>query len=95
MKKYLLLLLLTGCAYTRPHLIEVTTNPANGQVTRRELWLSGYAVWPASQIVEKQRASIGKTLSAGMVELNQDGGGTNMVEALKAIDSILRTISGH
>ena len=100
MKSYLLLLLLpivfiVGCAYSRPHLVETITNPTNGITTRRELWLPGYALWPASQTIERQRASIGKTLSAGLTEANQDSGGTNMVEALRSLDSILKTISGH
>lgn len=92
MKKLLLLLpLMVGCAYVRPHAVETATS-TNGVITRREIWLPGFAIWPAGQTVDKQRASIGKTVSAGMVDVNQDGGGTNVVEALRAIDSILGKI---
>ena len=84
----LLLLSCVGCAMTRPHVVETVTG-TNGVVTRRELWLPAFVVWPGTQTLEKQRASIGKTLSAGFTGSEQDSGGTNVVEALRAIDSIL------
>lgn len=77
-----------GCAYSRPHII-VTTIDTNGVTTISQLRLTLFAVWPATQTMEKQRGSIGKTLSLGTVGSEQYTGGTNVVEALKAIDSIL------
>lgn len=79
---------LSGCAYSRPHII-VTTIDTNGVTTISQLRLTLFAVWPATQTMEKQRGSIGKTLSLGTVGAEQETGGTNMVEALKHIDSIL------
>ncbi len=87
----LFLLTCCGCAMTRPHLVEVSTG-TNGMITRKELWLPSYAIWPGSQIIAKERASIGKTLSAGFTDAQQESGGTNVIEALKAIDSILGKI---
>jgi len=85
------LALLCGCAFSRP-LIRETTIHTNGVTVVRELRLTLFAIWPASQVMDKQRASIGKTLSMGTVGSDQDSGGTNVVEALRAIDSILGKI---
>jgi hypothetical protein len=86
-----LLSLLSGCAMTRPHVLEMVTS-TNGVVTRREIWLPAFVIWPGTQVIEKQRGSIGKTISAGVVAAEQDSGGTNVVDALKYIDSILGKI---
>ena len=95
--RYLLLLLFgTGCALTRPHVVETTATTyaagATNITVRKEIWLPAFVVWPANQTLEKQRGSIGKTVSAGFTDANQDGGGTNMVESLKALDSIIGKI---
>lgn len=83
-----LLAALSGCAYSRPYIV-VTTIDTNGVTTVSQLRLTLFAVWPATQTMEKQRGSIGKTMSLGTVGADQETGGTNMVEALKHIDSIL------
>jgi len=86
-----LALLANGCALTRPHVIAIETG-TNGVVSRREIWLPAFVVWPATQSIEKQRGSIGRTLNAGFSDAAQEGGGTNVVEALRALDSILGKI---
>lgn len=95
MKQYILLLFVvftvSGCAFSRPH-IKVTTTGTNGVVTVSELRLTLLAIWPATQTMERQRGSIGKTLSLGVVGSDQDTTGTNAVEVLKVIDSILSKI---
>ncbi len=92
MKRFLPLLLVTcGCALTRPHVVEVSTG-TNGTVTRKEIWLPAFAVWPASQTLEKQRGSIGKTLTAGFSEASQDGGSTNIADTIKALTDLLKTL---
>lgn len=91
MKTLLALLLLTlaaGCAISRPWVKETVT-ATNGVVTTREMRLTAWAFWPATQNVDKQRGSIGKTLSLGAIGVEQETGGTNVVEALKSLDSIL------
>jgi len=77
-----------GCAVNRPEFIERTT-ATNGVVIERRLVVPSWSLWPASQSIASQRASLGKTFSLGTTEATQDGGGTNLVEALKALDSIL------
>ena len=78
----------TGCAVNRPEFLERTTG-TNGLVTERRLTVATWSLWPASTDLAKQRASLGKTMTLGTSDLGQDGGGTNMVEALRALDSIL------
>jgi hypothetical protein len=98
MKTLILLLCipLVGCAFNRPHLRETIVRSGIGTneviTTTRDMWLTGYAIWPATQQMEKQKATLGKTFSVGTTGLDQEGGGTNMVEALRTIDSILGKI---
>ena len=80
--------LATGCAINRPVLTETVTG-TNGVITTRQLKVTTFLVWPATQSIERQRASLGKTISVGQSGIEQEGGGTNVVEALKSIDSIL------
>lgn len=84
----LMALLLVGCALNRPLLTE-TIVAKDGTSTTRTLRMSSFVVWPATSSLDKQRASIGKTMSAGTQGLEEQSGGTNVVEALKALDSIL------
>lgn len=85
-------LLLAGCAVNRPNLKEkTTTTSTNGVVTvqERSLQVLTAAFWPAQNEVSKQKATLGKTMSTGTDSLDQQSGGTNVVDALKHIDSIL------
>lgn len=84
-------LLTAGCAYNRPT-IRTSTTSTNGTVTISETSARTFAVWPATSTVERQKLSNGKTQSIGTDGLDQQGGGTNLVEALKALDSILGKI---
>lgn len=87
----LALLLTAGCAYNRPS-IRTESRGTNGIVTVSETSARTFAVWPATSTVERQKLSNGKTHSIGTDGLDQQGGGTNLVEALKALDSILGKI---
>ena len=94
MKTILLLFVLcSGCAYNRPALYERTFDTNGLIVTERRLTMRSYVVWPASSSLETQRASLGKTLSVGTAGLGQEGGGTNVVAALREINSILDKLS--
>lgn len=84
--------LFAGCAVNRPEFVEKTTS-TNGVVMERRLVVSTWTLWPATSEIGKQRASLGRTFSLGQTEVEQSGGGTNVVEALKAIDSILGRLS--
>lgn len=87
---------LTGCALNRPSMLErTTTTSTNGSivVTERRMKVTTAALWPAQSEVSKQRSSLGKTMSTGASSIDMDGtGGTNGVEALRTIDSILGKI---
>ncbi len=90
-----LALVAAGCAFNRPLLTERVSVITNGVVTvvsERSLRITSLALWPATQQIEKQRASLGKTLGVGMVNVDQDSGGTNVVAALQAIEGIVRQI---
>lgn len=78
----------TGCVVNRPLLTERITS-TNGVVTERSLKVTSFAFWPATQAIDRQRASLGKTMSLGTAGLEQESGGTNVIEALRALDSIL------
>ena len=80
-----------GCAYNRPTL-RTETRTTNGVVSVSETSARTFALWPATSTVERQRLSNGKTQSVGTEGLEQQGGGTNLVEALRALDSILGKI---
>jgi hypothetical protein len=77
-----------GCAVNRPEFLERTTG-TNGVTSERRLTVSTWSLWPASTDLAKQKASLGKTFTLGTSELGQDSGGTNVVETLRALDSIL------
>lgn len=77
-----------GCAVNRPEFVERTTG-TNGIVTERRLVVPSWTLWPATQSIASQRASLGRTFTLGTTDADQSGGGTNLVEALKALDSIL------
>lgn len=86
-----LLLAATGCAVNRPEFVERTTG-TNGVVTERRLVVPSWSLWPASQSIASQRASLGRTFTLGTTDAAQDSGGTNVVESLRALDSILGKI---
>jgi len=83
--------LVSGCVVNRPVLTERVVN-TNGVVTERSLRINSFAIWPATQSLDKQKVSLGKTFSVGQEGLEQEAGGTNIVEALRAIDSIIGKI---
>jgi hypothetical protein len=82
------LCLLTGCAVNRPVLTERVI-ATNGVITERTLTMTSFVIWPATSSLDKQRASIGKTMSAGTSGLMEEGGGTNVVEALRELNSMV------
>lgn len=77
-----------GCAVNRPEFVERTTG-TNGVVIERRLVVPSWTLWPATQSIASQRASLGRTFTLGTTDADQSGGGTNIVETLKALDSIL------
>jgi hypothetical protein len=84
-------MLTAGCAYNRP-VMRTEARTTNGVVTLTETSVRTFALWPATSALDAQKVSNGKTQSVGTTGLEQQGGGTNLVEALKALDSILGKI---
>lgn len=85
------LVLCAGCVISRPFATETITG-TNGVITVKTLKLTTLAIWPATSTVEKQSALIGGVMRLGQTGADLQTGGTNVVEALKAIDSIISKI---
>lgn len=79
-------LLVGGCSVNR---VAFADKDQGGKV--RELHATTWALWPATTELAKQRVTSSPTrgFSVGTDGLREETGGTNMVEALKALDSIL------
>lgn len=89
------LCVLCGCAFNAPKFNEtIAVTATNGvtTTTTRTLRVPSFALWPATTTIDKQRASLGKTFSLGTTGINEDGGGTNMVEALKALSELVKAV---
>lgn len=87
------LVLGTGCAINRPSLTETTSTARDGTVTFvRKLTVRSYVIWPATSSLDRQTASLGKTLTVGTHGMDQESGGTNVVQALHEISTIVQAI---
>ena len=82
---------LSGCAINKPHMREEIIG-TNGVRTIRELRATSYAIWPATQNVEKQKVTLGKTFAVGTEGITQETGGTNVTETVKALSDLLKNI---
>jgi hypothetical protein len=79
--KYLLLLsilCLCGCAMTQQVAYTETTNPTNGVRTITSARSTTYALGDAKTIVDKVRASAGKTSSVGASGIGEETSSTNL-----------------
>ena len=95
MKKYIIslsVICLCGCSFNHLRLSETTTNPTNGLATTRSMDINTQNLWPARSTLDKQRASLGKTMSAGTSGLDQDSGGTNIASTIEAITHLMQAI---
>jgi hypothetical protein len=80
-----------GCAVNRPVLKETTTT-TNGIVTVKELRMTTFAIWPATTTFEKQRGSVGKTLTVGTEQLEQETSSTNAAATLRELRMLIETL---
>lgn len=84
--------LLTGCSINNPKFYSETRS-TNGTVEIRRLSIPTMALWPATTDLAKQKAGLtAKSFSLGTEGLREETGSTNVVEALRALDSILGRI---
>lgn len=91
MKCLVLLLLCAGCAVNRPVLRETVTS-TNGVVTVKELRMTTFAVWPATTTFGKQRGSVGKTLTVGTEQLEQETSSTNAAATLRELRLLIQEL---
>ena len=84
--------LCSGCASNHTILTREVTD-TNGVVTVSRSDNHSLALWPATGEVDRQRiANTPHGQSIGVEGLSQQGGGSNVVEALRSLDSILGKI---
>lgn len=81
----LALLLLTGCAMTRQYARTETTNPTNGVVTVTLAKSTTFACGDAKSVVDKVRASAGKTASVGASGTDMEASSTNITTGAGAL----------
>lgn len=81
----------TGCAVNRPVLTETTTT-TNGVTTTKSLRMTSFALWPATTTIDKQRGSVGKTLSVGTEGAELETSNTNAAATLRELRLLLETI---
>ncbi len=84
-------ILLTGCASVVQTASTTTTNPTNGLVTVTEAKSQIMAVGNARTIVDKVRASAGKTSSVGASGVNEDVT-NNIAQNINALTGLLNAL---
>lgn len=83
-------LLFAGCAMNRQYATTETTS-TNGVVTVTTAKAWTLAIGDARQVIEKSRASAGKTSSVGMEGLEQETTATNAVNLVEKIAGAVTT----
>lgn len=81
----------TGCAVNRPVLNETITT-TNGITTTKSLRMTSFAIWPATTTVDKQRGSVGKTLSVGTEGAELETSNTNAATTLRELRLFLEAL---
>ncbi len=86
-------LLLTGaCAVTRQTATTTETNPTNGVVTVHVARSTTYALWDSQAVVDKTRASAGKTANVGASATDTIASSTNLAANLQALAGLLNAL---
>jgi hypothetical protein len=91
MKWLTLMLLCGGCAVNRPVLTE-TVVATNGITTTKSLRMTSFALWPATTTIDKQRGSVGKTLSVGVEGTELETSSTNAAATLRELRLLLESL---
>lgn len=85
-----------GCSVARPYAHERTTiTDANGvqTVTDRTMKTTTASLWPSKSEIDKQTVNAGKSWKIGQEGIDAETtGGTNGVQALREINSILSKV---
>lgn len=86
---------LCGCALTRQYARTESTNPTNGVVTVTIAKSTTFAAGDAKSIVDKVRASAGKTSSVGASGISEEASSTNITNgAGQILGEALRVYMG-
>ncbi len=89
---FLLCLAFTGCAVTRQVATTRETNPTNGVVSVQTARSTTYALWDSQALVDKTRASAGKTASVGASGTDTIASSTNLASNLSALADLLKSL---
>ena len=92
MKKYLLLLLLSGCAVTNQVATTSETNPVTGITTTQVARTKTFNLLDSHISVDKTRASAGKTASVGSTGTDANASSTNLAANLNALSQLLNSL---
>lgn len=87
----LFVLATAGCAYRRPQM-ETEERGTNGTVRIVRTSSPTWALWPATQELNRERLSNGKTQSIGSEGVTQETGATNVAETFDAATRLIRAV---
>jgi len=88
----LLAIFFAGCAVNRQYATTTVTNPTNGLVTVTVARSSTLAFGDAKNVIEKTRASAGKTSSVGASGINEDVNSSGLATNLQAVTGLLNAL---
>ena len=73
----------TGCAFNRQYATTTSTNPTNGVVSVTRAKSTTFALWDAKTVVDKTRATAGKTSSVGATGIDEGVSSSNTVNLVE------------
>lgn len=88
----LVAVLFAGCAFNRQYATTTATNPTNGIVSVTVARSTTIAVGDAKSVVDKTRASAGKTSTVGASGINEEATTANIATNAKAITDLLNSL---
>jgi hypothetical protein len=81
-----------GCAFNRQYATTTSTNPTNGVVSVTLARSTTMAVLDAKAIIDKTRASAGKTSSVGASGVNEDATTANLATNANALTGLINAL---
>ncbi len=82
----------SGCAFNRQYATTTSTNPTNGVVSVTLAKSTTVAVGDAKQVIEKTRASAGKTSAVGASGLEQETTTGNIATNIQAVTGLIQAL---
>lgn len=87
-----LVAILAGCAFNRQYATTTASNPTNGVVSVTVARSTTLAVGDAKTVIEKTRASAGKTSAVGASGINEEATTANVATNARAITELLNAL---